>query len=178
MKRIGVICPTNAELIEKTAGLAAGTLEAASRRLGKFLAENSFGISGVPARGVGLWSMESYLEAGGADALAFAPHAKEQSEEYIARIRKNASSAHRVVDDVTWGEEPFELAKACDCLAVIGASCGTFVEMIATKWMQGPPVYAVSSLLTAIPAEILAEIDVAFFEGLDELEDAMGRLNQ
>ena len=76
------------------------------------------------------------------------------------------------------GEEPFELAKACDCLVVIGASCGTFIEMIATKWMQGPPVYAVSSLLTAIPAEILAEIDVAFFESLDRLEEALGHLNQ
>ena len=178
MKRIGVIGPTNAELIERTVGLAEGTLKAASRRLGKFLADNSFGISSVPALGVGLWSMESYLGAGGADALAFAPHAKEQSEEYIERIRKNASSAHRMVDDVTWGEEPFELAKACDCLVVIGLSCGTLIEMIATKWMQGPPVYAVSSLLTAIPAEIRAEIDVVFFEGDDELEQALRRLNQ
>ncbi|HIJ56850.1 MAG TPA: hypothetical protein HPQ03_12095 [Deltaproteobacteria bacterium] len=176
MKRIGVIGPTNTSLIESKINLPNGTIESAAGHLGKFLAENSFALVSVPARGVGLWVLESYNKAKGPDALALTPYAAEQSKEYADKVRRNAELAHRVRDDLTWGDEPFELAKACDCLVALGLSCGTLVEMIATKWQKGPPIYAVAAFMSQIPAEVLAEIKVIYFERLEELEAALSTL--
>jgi len=173
MKRIGVIGPTNTSLIENTINLPGGTLESAAGHLGKFLAENSFALASVPARGVGLWVLESYEKAKGPDSLALTPYAAEQSKEYADKVRRNAGLAHRVRDDLTWGDEPFELAKACDCLATLGLSCGTLIEMIATKWLKKPPVFAVASFMSQIPVEVLSEIEVSFFDKLEELENAL-----
>ena len=36
-------------------------------------------------------------------------------------------------DDLTWGEEPVELARVSDYLVAIGLSCGTLVELASTK---------------------------------------------
>lgn len=60
-------------------------------------------------------------------------------------------------DDLTWGDEPFELAKASDCLAVIGLSCGTMVEMVA-------------SLMTQIPVEVSCELDLRFCDDIASLK--------
>jgi len=90
--------------------------------------------------------------------------------------------AHRIRNDLTWGEEPFELAKACDCLAALGLSCGTLIEMIATKWLKKPPVFAVASFMSQILVEVFSEIEVSIFDKLEELEtvlavDPASRLN-
>ena len=176
MKRIGVIGPTNTSLIESKINLPNGTLESAARHLGEFLAENSFALVSVPARGVGFWVLESYEKAGGPDSLALTPYAEEQSKDYADKVRQNASLARRLRDDLTWGAEPFELAKACDCLVALGLSCGTLMEMIATKWLKGPPIFTVASFMSQIPDEVLAEIEVIYFDKLEELENALLRL--
>lgn len=169
-KRIGIIGPTSTDLIEQTVGLAAGTLEQTSREMGAFLAENRFAMVSVPARGVGLWSMESYKEAGGDDALALAPKAAGSATESSDKTRNNARKADQVRDDLTWGDEPVELAKASDFLVVIGLSCGTLMEMVATKWLKAPPLLVDASLITRIPDEVLAELDVRFFENMAALK--------
>ena len=172
-KRIGVIGPTNATLIENKVGLADGTLEGATREIGTFLAKNSFALACVPARGVGLWVLESYKEAGGPDSLAMTPYAAEQSKEYSEKVRRQVSIAHRVRDDLTWGEEPMELARACDSLVALGLSCGTLIEMAATKWVNKPPIFVISSLISQIPIEVLSELDIRFCENIQALKDAL-----
>jgi len=171
MKRIGVIGPTNATLIENKVGLSDGTLEKAARGIGTFLAKNSFALACVPARGVGLWALESYKNARGTDSLALTPTFSGQTKDSLGETHRNALMADRVRDDLTWGEEPFELARISDCLVAIGLSCGTMIEMVATKWIKNTPVLAVRSLMTGIPAEIAAELDLRFFDTVGALKD-------
>ena len=90
-----------------------------------------------------------------------------------AQSRGHPELAHRIRDDLTWGEEPFELARISDCLVAIGLSCGTMIEMVATKWIQNTPVLAVRSLMTGIPAEIAAELDLRFCDDVDTLKDIL-----
>lgn len=133
MKRIGVIGPTNAALIESRVGLADRTLEKAAREIGTFLAKNSFALACVPARGIGLWVLESYKEANGPDSLALTPIGAEQPEDSREKMCRHASMADWIRDDLTWGEEPVELARVSDYLVAIGLSCGTLVELASTK---------------------------------------------
>jgi hypothetical protein len=173
MKRVGVIGPTNPSLIESKLGLAEGTFEGAAKEIGSFLAKNSFALASIPVRGVNLWAFEAYIEEGGPDSLAFTPSAKEQPQEAIDQLRTRASKADSVRDDLTWGEAPFELAKASDYFVAIGISCGTLIEMACTKWFDGPPIFMVSSYVSQIPTEMLAEIDVRFCESIEALKEAL-----
>jgi hypothetical protein len=175
MKRVGVIGPTNPSLIESKLGLPEGTFEAAAKRMGAFLASNSFALLSIPARSVNLWVLETYHRERGPDALAFVPSAPEQSQDSIDEMRRNASMAHRIRDNLTWGDSPFELAKACDYLVALGLSCGTLMEMACTKWFDGPPIYVVSPYISQIPVEMLAEIDVRFCESIEALQQALIR---
>jgi hypothetical protein len=45
------------------------------------------------------------------------------------------------------------------------------IEMVATKWIKNTPVLAVRSLMTSIPAEIAAELDLRFCDDVDSLKD-------
>lgn len=76
-------------------------------------------------------------------------------------------------DDLTWGDEPFELAKASDCLAVIGLSCGTMVEMVAKKWIKQTPVLVVTSLMTQIPVEVACELNLHYCEDIASLKQSI-----
>ena len=174
MKRIGVIGPTNATLIENKVGLSDRTLEGATREISTFLAKNSFALACVPARGVGLWALESYKNARGTDSLALTPTFSGQTKDSLDETHRNALMADRVRDDLTWGEEPFELARISDCLVVLGLSCGTMIEMVATKWIKNTPVLAVRSLMTGIPAEIAVELDLRICDTVDSLKGIIG----
>jgi hypothetical protein len=173
MKKIGVIGPTDVTLIETKVGLAAGTLEGAAREIGAFLAAQALALICVPARGVGLWVLESYKKAEGQDSLALAPYAAGQPQEFRDRMRRQAATADRIRDDLTWGEEPTELARACDALVALGLSCGTLIEMAATKWLKGPPIFVVSAFISQIPVEVRAELDIRFCENLQRLKEAL-----
>lgn len=170
-QRVGIIGPTNPALMEEMAGLLSGTLEAAAGEVGGFLAGQSLAMVCVPLKGVPLWALEGYLGAGGKDALALWPKPSSVAETSQAQSLGRPELAHRVKDDLTWGEEPFELARISDCLVAIGLSCGTLVEMVATKWVKNTPVLVVRSLMTGIPAEIAAELDLRFCDGVDGLKD-------
>ncbi len=172
--RVGIIGPTNAALMEEKAGLSSGTLEAAAAEIGGFLAEQSLGMVCVPLKGIPLWVLESYKQAGGKDALALWPRPSDLAETSQAQTQGNPELADRVKDDLTWGEEPFELARISDCLVALGLSCGTMIEMVATKWIKNTPVLAVRSLMTGIPAEIAAELDLRFCDTVDSLKGIIG----
>ena len=173
-KRVGVVGPTNVALMEEKAGLPSGTLEAVAAEIGGFLAEQSLGMVCVPVKGVPLWALEGYKRAGGKDALALWPRPSNLAETSQAQTLGSPELADRVRDDLTWGEEPFELARVSDCLVALGLSCGTMIEMVATKWIKNTPVLAVRSLMTGIPAEIAVELDLRFCDTVDSLKGIIG----
>lgn len=175
-RRAGIVGPTNVPLIEEKVGLPAGTLERAAREVGAFLAEQSLAMVCVPVRGVPLWALESYKLAGGTDSLALWPQLTDQPEGSTATTQGNPDLADRLKDDLTWGEEPFELAKSCDCLVAIGLSCGTMVEMAATKWIKNTPALVVSSLMTQVPVEVAAELDLRYCADLASLKQEILKL--
>lgn len=170
---VGIIGPTNVALMEQMAGLHSGTLEAAADKIGGFLAEQSLKMVCVPLKGVPLWALEGYRRAGGKDALALWPRPSSMAETSQAQSQGRPELAHRVRDDLTWGEQPFELARISHCLVAIGLSCGTMIEMVATKWIKNTPVLAVSSLMTGIPAEIVAELDLRSCDSVASLKDVI-----
>jgi hypothetical protein len=174
-QRIGIIGPTNAALMEEKAGLPSGTLKAAAYEIGAFLADQSLCMVCVPVKGIPLWALESYKRAGGKDALALWPRPSSVAETSQAQSQGRPELAHRVRDDLTWGEEPFELARISDCLVVLGLSCGTMIEMVATKWIKNTPVLAVRSLMTGIPAEIATELDLRCCDSVDTLKDMISK---
>ncbi|MCG6880683.1 MAG: hypothetical protein LJE96_16265 [Deltaproteobacteria bacterium] len=172
---VGIIGPTNTVLVEEKAGLSSGALEKAAGEVGEFLANQSLGMVCVPVKGVPLWALERYKRAGGKDALALWPRASSVAETSQAQSQGRPELAHRVRDDLTWGEEPFELARISDCLVAIGLSCGTMIEMVATKWIKNTPVLAVRSLMTGIPAEIATELDLRCCDSLDSLKEMLSK---
>ena len=171
---VGIIGPTNVALMEEKAGLPSGTLKAAADEIGVFLAEQSLGMVCVPIKGVPLLALEGYKRAGGKDSLALWPRSPDMAESSTAQTQGKPELADRVRDDLTWGDEPFELARISDCLVALGLSCGTMIEMVATKWIKNTPVLAVRSLMTGIPAEVAAELDLRFCDGVESLKDIIG----
>lgn len=169
-KRVGIAGPTSVPLIEETVGLPRGTLESAAREIGAFLAAHSFGLVCVPVKGVPLSALEGYKQAQGMDALALWPRFSDQPESSADSSRGNPELADQVRYDLTWGNAPFELAKASDCLAVVGLSCGTMVEMVVTKWIRQTPVLVVNSLMTQIPMEVSCELDLVYCDDIASLK--------
>jgi hypothetical protein len=175
-KWTGVVGPTNTALIEETAGLSTGTLEQAAREIGAFLAQQSLPMACVPVKGVPLWALEAYHQAGGEDSLALWPGLGDQFESGTQTTPGRPELAGQMRDDLTWAQEPFELAKICRCLVAIGLSCGTMVEIIATKWMKRRPVLCLSHLMTAVPAEIAAELNIRYCDSIARLKQEISGL--
>lgn len=169
-KRVGIVGPTNVPLIEEKVGLSPGTLEKVAREVGAFLADQSLGMACVPVKGVPLWALEAYKQTGGMDSMALWPRLSDQSENSTGTTRGNPGLADQMKDDLTWGDEPFQLAKSCQCLVVIGLSCGTMVEMAATKWVKETPALVVGSLVTGIPVEIGCELDIRYCDNIASLK--------
>ncbi len=169
-KRVGIVGPTSVPLIEEKVGLLPGTLESTAKEVGEFLAEHSLGMVCVPVKGVPLWALEAYKQAHGMNSLALWPKPSEQPESSTDTGRGNPGLADQLRTDLTWGDAPFELAKASDCLVVIGLSCGTMIEMVVTKWITETPVLVISSLVTQIPVEVAAELDLRYCDDIASLK--------
>jgi hypothetical protein len=176
-KWVGIVGPTNTTLIEETAGLTTDILKWSAREIGAFLAEQGLPLACVPVKGVPLWSLEAYYQAGGKDSLALWPGLGDQFEGSTPTTPGRPELATQMRDDLTWAQEPFELAKICRCLVAIGLSCGTMMEIIATKWMRRCPVLCLSHLMTVIPAEIAAELNIRYCDSVALLkQDLLGLL--
>ncbi len=169
-KWIGIVGPTNTALMEETAGLPAGVLEKSAREIGAFLADQSLPMVCVPVKGVPLWALEAFHQAGGNDSLALWPGLGDQFEAGTQTTPGRPELAGQMRDDLTWAQEPFELARICRCLVAIGLSCGTMVEIIATKWQKRRPVLCLSQLMTAVPAEIAAELNLQYCDSVERLK--------
>lgn len=169
-KWVGIVGPTNTTLIEETVGLSTGGLEKAAREIGAFLAEQSLPMVCVPVKGVPLWALEAYQQSGGEDSLALWPGLGDQFEEGTQTTPGKPELAGQMRDDLTWAQEPFEMARICRCMVAVGLSCGTMVEIIATKWMKRRPVLCLSHLMTAVPAEITAELNIRYCDSVARLK--------
>ena len=175
-KWVGIVGPTNTTLMAETIGLPTGALEEAAREIGAFLAGQSLPLACVPVKGVPLWALEAYHQAGGQDSLALWPGLGDQFEAGTQTTPGKPELAGQMRDNLTWAEEPFELAKICRCIVAIGLSCGTMVEIIATKWMKRRPVLCLSHLMTAVPAEIAAELNIRYCDSVARLKQDLSDL--
>jgi hypothetical protein len=167
---VGVIGPTNVELIESVVPLAPGTLEGAARRIGAFLAKNSFGLVSVPDRGVGLWVLEGYRSSGGNNSLALSPTGADTLDNCKDLTPRHVSKANQVRTDLSWEEAPAQMVRESDCLVCIGISCGTIIELAWTKWIRRFPVIVVESFITGLPIEVMSEINVRLTSNMDQTE--------
>jgi hypothetical protein len=170
LKWVGIVGPTKVSLMEAKVRLSEGALVSAARELGAFLAEHGFGMVCVPVKGVPLGALEAYSQAGGRHSLALWPKLTGLVEQRAETNRGNPHLADRIRDDLTWKEAPFELAKSSDCLVSIGLSCGTMLEMIATKWLGARPIFAIRSLMTGVPDEIAVELDLRLSDSVVSLK--------
>ena len=168
--RVGVIGPTNVELIESLVPLAPGTLESAARRMGAFLAHNFMGLVSVPDRGVGFWVLEGYRSSGGENSLALSPTGADTLDNCKDLTPRHVSMADQVRKDLSWEEAPAQMAKEANCFVCIGLSCGTIIELAWTKWIRRIPVLVVESFITGLPIEIMSELDVRLNRNIDETE--------
>ena len=176
MFRVGVIGPTNVQLIESVVPLAPGTLEKAARRIGAFLAKNSMGLVSVPDRGVGLWVLEAYRKSGGHNSLALSPSGADALDDCKDLTPHHISMANEVRTDLSWDEAPSQLIRESDCFVCIGLSCGTIIELACTKWIRRFPLLVVDSFITRLPIEVTSEIDVRLCRNLDETEKLLLKL--
>jgi hypothetical protein len=168
--RVGVIGPTNVELIESLVPLAPGTLEGAARRMGAFLAKNAMVLVSVPDRGVGLWVLEAYWKSGGNKSLALSPSGTDTLDDCKDLTPHHVSLANQVRTDLSWDEAPAQLVRESDCFVCIGLSCGTIIELACTKWIRRFPVLVVDSFITGLPIEVTSELDVRFCRNMGEAE--------
>ena len=172
---VGVIGPTNVELIESAVPLAPGTLESAARRMGVFLVSNSMGLVSVPHRGVGLWVLESYWKSGGDNSLALSPTGADTLDDPTSQTARHACMANRVRRDLSWEEAPAKLIAESECLVCIGLSCGTIIELASTKWLRRP-VLVVEPFVTGLPVEVTSELDVRLCSSMDQMEELLMKL--
>ena len=168
--RVGVIGPTNVELIESLVPLAPGTLEIAARGIGAFLAKNSMGLVSVPDRGVGLWVLEGYCRSGGNNSLALSPSGADTLDDCKDLTPHHVSMANQVRTDLSWDEAPAQLVRESDCFVCIGLSCGTIIELACTKWIRRFPVLVVDSFMTGLPIEVTSELDVRLTSNIEQTE--------
>jgi len=171
--RVGVIGPTNVQLIESVVPLVPGTLETAARRTGAFLAKNSMGLVSVPDRGVGLWVLEGYRSSGGDNSLALSPTGSDTLDNCMDLTRRHVSMANQLRTDLSWEEAPAQMVRESDCFVCIGLSCGTIIELASTKWMGRFPVLVVDSFITGLPIEVTSELDVRLCRNIDQTENLL-----
>jgi hypothetical protein len=171
--RVGVIGPTNVQLIESLVPLAPGTLEIAARGIGAFLAKNSVGLVSVPDRGVGLWVLEAYWKSGGKNSLALSPSGADTLDNCKDLTPHHVSMANQVRTDLSWDEAPAQLVRESDCFVCIGLSCGTIIELACTKWIRRFPVLVVDSFITGLPIEVTSELDVRLCRNISETEQLL-----
>jgi hypothetical protein len=169
-KTAAIIGPTRMSLMEEKAGLSPGAMERAAREMGAFLAEESLGMVCVPVTGVPLTALTAYKAAGGSHSLALWPELTDAVKEKAEATRGNPELADRIRDDLIWKEAPFELARESDCLIAIGLSCGTMLEIIATKFIQRRPVLVLRPLMSGIPEEIAADLDLRYSDSISMLQ--------
>ena len=167
---VGVIGPTNVELIESVVPLPAGTLESAARRIGVFLANNDFGLVSVPDRGVGLWVLEAYRSSGGDNSLALSPSGADTLDNCEEQTPHHVSMASQVRTDLTWEEAPTQMVRESHCFICIGLSCGTIIELASTKWLGRFPVLVVKPFITGLPIEVMSEINVRLTSNIEQTE--------
>lgn len=174
---VAVIGPTNAERVGGAAGIALARYQSAAEEIGRMLAEEGFGLVVVPDRGVAVWAMDGYLDAGGAELVGLCPSSGVSEPAGGAAIAAQRQRCHRIVDDLSWYEQHARIGSMTEAMVAVGLSCGTVAELVWTKWTRVPRLAIVADTISGLPPEIAAEIEVDMVS-IDEVRGWLTRFDQ
>ncbi|HQJ51085.1 MAG TPA: hypothetical protein PKW05_04850 [Anaerolineae bacterium] len=166
--RVAVIGPTDIAVTSRAAGLDPDLCRQAAGLAGTELARRGCTVVLVPDRGVALVAAEAYRRAGGPHLVGIVPRGGTSTQQATSCCEEHRSLCDEVIEDLTWSEQHERICQLADVMLCIGLSCGTIAEVAWTKWTGQHPVIVVRSLVSGIPPEVLAEIDVRWVEDLDE----------
>jgi predicted Rossmann-fold nucleotide-binding protein len=174
--RIGIIGPTNIHLTSSTAGLDPAACERAAKEAGEGLAQRGYDVVLVPDRGVGLLAAQAYRAAGGRRLIGIIPHGGTSGQAATSRCDEHRHLCHETVEDLGWTEQHERICQLSDVLLCIGVSCGTIAEIAWTKWVGNTPVVVIQPLVSGIPSEVEAEIDLHWVENLEGFYTFLGQI--
>ena len=174
--RIGIIGPTNIHLTSSTAGRDPAVCERTAKEAGEGLAQRGYDVVLVPDQGVGLLAAQAYRAAGGRRLIGIIPHGGTSAQAATSRCEEHRHLCHETVEDLSWTGQHERLCQLADVLLCIGLSCGTISEIAWTKWVGNTPVAVIQPLVSGIPPEIEAEIDLHWVENLDGFYSFLGQM--
>jgi hypothetical protein len=175
--KVAIIGPTDVPKVASAAGLEAEAYQRCVVEAATGLARRGHELVVVPDRGVGLWAVEAYRQAGGPRVIGLIPGGGTGIQMDTNECQRHRHLCDVVIDDLTWPEQFPSICQLAEIMLCIGLSCGTMGEIVWTKWVGGPPVVVIEPLVSGIPPEIRAETDirlVADLEGLWEVLDNVG----
>lgn len=165
--RVAVIGPTSLARVGAAAGIAPDAYTRAAAAVGRLLAQAGAGLIVVPDRGVAIAAMDGYLAHGGRWLTGLCPSSGVSEPAAAVSVRQHRDRCHQVVDDLSWYEQHHRIGVLSDRMICVGLSCGTLAELAWTKWTPGPPVALVKDTMSAVPAEMLAEIPATILDQSD-----------
>jgi len=175
--KVAIIGPTDVLKVASAAGLEAQAYQRCVAEAATQLARRGHELVVVPDRGIGLWAVEVYRQAGGPKVIGLVPSGGTGIQVETNECQKHRHLCDVVIDDLTWPEQFLRICQLAEIMLCIGLSCGTMGEIVWTKWVGGPPVVGIEPLISGIPPEIMAETDihlVADLEGFWEVLDSVG----
>ena len=173
---IGLIGPTNLQRISQASGIPEERYCDAAYGAGRVIARMGAILTIVPDRGVAVSGMRGYQEARGLWTVGLVPSGGPSDAVATPNCLENSVNCDEVIGGFTWHHQHAFICEFSNLLICIGLSCGTIAEIAWTKWVKGPKVLVMRQTLTAIPKEILAEIDVDFVDTIAELETKVAEI--
>ena len=173
---LGLIGPTNLQRISQASGIPEQRYRDAAYGAGRVIARMGAILTIVPDRGVAVSGLRGYQEAQGAWTVGLVPEGGPSDAVATPNCLENSASCDEVIGGFTWHHQHAFICEFSNLLICIGLSCGTIAEIAWTKWVKGPKVLVMRQTLTAIPKEILAEIDVDFVDTIAELETKVAEI--
>lgn len=167
---VGLIGPTNLQRISQASGIPEQRYRDAAYGAGRVIARMGAILTIVPDRGVAVSGLRGYQEAQGTWTVGLVPEGGPSDAVATPNCVENSASCDEVIGGFTWHHQHAFICEFSNLLICIGLSCGTIAEIAWTKWVKGPKVLVMRQTLTAIPKEILAEIDVDFVDTIADLE--------
>lgn len=173
---IGLIGPTNLAKMALSSGIPERVYSDHAYAAGKIIAASGASIALVPDRGVALAGMNGYRDANGTWVIGLMPSGGPSDAVATPNCLDNATVCNEVLGNFTWHHQHALICEISDLFVCVGLSCGTIAEIAWTKWVKGPKILALGNTMTAIPPEILADIDLEFVSSLGVLENRLGDL--
>jgi len=166
--RVGIIGPTDIDVTSRAAGLDPAICKRIAKAAGQGLAQRGYPVVLVPDRGVALLAAQAYRAANGRRLIGIIPHGGTSLQAVTTQCEDYRHLCHETVEDLSWTEQHERISQLSDVLLCIGLSCGTISEIAWTKWVGNTPVVVIRPLVSGIPPEVEAEIDLHWVEDLED----------